>query len=303
MIPQYPKFKPLEIEDKDLISHHLNLFPRKICELALANFFIWKAFDRSSFTFINQNLCILINSPVEPPYFLEPLGQSKLVETVDICLKHAGKISRASESFVSLLPQNQYQIACQRSQYDYVYLTQDLAELKGRKFDGKRNHIKRFKRHFPDYQFIPIGPGYKTEALELFEKWFAKREESRYFPKLAHTAQKNALARAFANFEKLRLIGSALIADDKLKGFTLGSRLNPETASVHFLYADPQSPGSSQMLLWEACDKTYSKSKYLNLEQDLGIPGLRQAKLSYHPLKLEEKYEIKPSQQLLGLQK
>lgn len=285
MLPEYPNFKPLEIEDKDIISQYLGLSPRKICELALANFFIWKDFDRSSLTFINQNLCILMHHPSESPYFLEPLGKNKLDETVDICLKHAARIARASEDFVALLPQQQYQIICQRNHYDYVYLTKYLAELKGRKFDGKRNHIKRFKRHFPNHQFIPIGPGYKAEALELFEKWFAKR-----------TAQKNALARAFTDFEKLELIGSALIADDKLKGFTIGSRLNPETASVHFLYADPQSPGSSQMLLWEACNKTYSGSKYINLEQDLGIPGLRQAKLSYHPLKLEKKYEIKPLQ-------
>jgi hypothetical protein len=79
-----------------------------------------------------------------------------------------------------------------------------------------------------------------------------------------------------------------------MKGFILGSRLNPETASVHFQYGDPSLRGISQTLLWEACNKTFSSFKYINLEQDLGIPGLRKAKLSYYPLRLEKKFEITP---------
>ena len=85
-----------------------------------------------------------------------------------------------------------------------------------------------------------------------------------------------------------------LWSDHKLMGFTIGSRVNPEMISVHFLYGDPEARGSAQAMLWEACNKTYSEFKLIDLEQDLGIPGLRTAKLSYHPLRLEEKFEVKP---------
>ena len=98
---------------------------------------------------------------------------------------------------------------------------------------------------------------------------------------------------AFANFRTLGLTGGALLIDQAMKGFVLGSALNAETASIHFMYGDPSLQGTSQILLWEACNKTFSKFAYVNLEQDLGIPGLRKAKLSYSPHKLEKKFEIK----------
>ena len=293
MIPQYPDFKPLEIDDRGWISRHLKQIPRKICELTAGNLFIWLDFDRPQITCINKDICVLISPPNEPPYFLEPLGRNQIIETVETCLKHAGRISRASEEFISLLPADSFRLTPLRSQFDYLYLTQDLAQLKGRRFDGKRNHLKRFRRRVPDYAFVPLSPGHKKPALELFEKWFKVREESKYFPKLAHTAQKNAIVSAFDNFDKIKLFGSALLVEKELRGFTLGSFLNPETASVHFLYGDPDWPGISQAILWEACNKTYCNFKYVDLEQDLGIPGLRISKLSYHPIRLEKKFEVK----------
>lgn len=295
MIPEYPKFKPLDLEDKLTISRHLKLIPKNICELSLGNIFIWKALDNTQLTCINHNVCMLLSQANEPPYFLEPLGHHRLEETVEVMLRHIGKISRVSESFASRLPEGKYKLTPLRNQFDYIYLTKELAELKGRKFDGKRNHIKRFKAKHPDYEFVPLTPDHRKEALELFERWFKIREESRYFPRLAYNAQKAAVTAAFSKFEQLELLGGALLIDRSLKGFTLGSQLNSEMVSVHFLYSDPELPGIFQTILWEACNKTFSAFKYIDLEQDLGIPGLRTAKLSYHPLRLEEKFEVTPA--------
>ena len=109
---------------------------------------------------------------------------------------------------------------------------------------------------------------------------------------MAYTSQKAAVTAAFDNYTALKLIGGALLVDKQLRGFTLGSPVNPEMISVHFMYGDPALAGIAQTLLWEACNKTYTAYKYADLEQDLGIPGLRTMKLSYQPLKLEKKYEI-----------
>jgi hypothetical protein len=292
MIPQFPNFKPLEIGQRAEIAEHLAATPRDICELGVGNLFIWQDFDRPQATIINDNVCVTINPPNEKPYFLEPFGARKLKETVDICLGHTGRISRASEVFVALLPEKVFKINPLRDHFDYIYGTKAMAELKGRQFDGKRNHVKKFRERHPDYEYLPLGNALKKEALELFEKWFVIREESRYFPKLAHTAQRGGLETAFKYYKELGLFGGALVVGGKLSGFTMGSAIRADLVSVHFAYGDPSLQGVSQTLFWEAFNKTYNDFKYADLEQDLGIPGLRKMKLSYQPLKLEKKYEI-----------
>jgi hypothetical protein len=295
MIPHYPEFKPLSLADKALFVRQLRSTSREICELSPGNMFIWQEFDRPQVTCINNNTCILIDPPNEPAYFLEPLGRQELADTTRIMLRHVGRVSRVSRSFAELLPKGLFNFVPLRNQFDYLYLRQELAELKGRKFDGKRNHLKRFQAKHPDYRFVPLTPEHKKEALALFEKWFKVREESRHFPRLAYISQKGAITEAFALFAKLKLLGGALLVDGQLQGFTLGSKLNPETVAVHFLYSDPELPGGFQTILWEANNKCYGGFKYVDLEQDLGIPGIRQAKLSYQPFKLVEKFEVKPA--------
>ncbi|MDD5593627.1 MAG: phosphatidylglycerol lysyltransferase domain-containing protein, partial [Candidatus Margulisbacteria bacterium] len=235
VIPKFPTFKPLEIGDRAEIAEHLKPTPRDICELCAGNLFIWQDFDRPRVTLINNNACVLIDPPNEPPYFLEPFGALKLKETVDTCLKQTGRISRASEMFVALLPPDLYKTSPLRNHFDYIYQTRDLAELKGKKYDGKRNHIKRFTARYPNYEYVPLTPAFKAEAMALFEKWFAVREESRFFPRLAHTAQKGAIETAFKYFNELNLFGGALLIDKKLKGFTLGSAIREDLISVHFM--------------------------------------------------------------------
>jgi hypothetical protein len=292
MIPSFPQFKPLELEDRLIIERKLRSTSRQICELSLGNIFIWKYFDHTRLTCLHDNICMLITPANEEPYFLEPIGKNQPVETITELLQKA-RISRVSKGYLSSLPAGSFTAQPLRNQFDYIYNRSDLAELKGKKYDGKRNHLKRFKKSFPDYLYQPLDLEMQKQALALFEKWFAVRSESKFFPRLAYTSQREALVQAFANFKELRLLGGALISDHRLLGFTIGSKINPEMISVHFLYVDPSAPGCSQTLLWEACNKTYSVFKLVNLEQDLGIPGIRTAKLSYHPLRLEEKFEIK----------
>ena len=296
MLPEYPKFKQLELEDLEVIKKFLKAINPDICEFSPANLIIWKEFDQPQLTLINGNLCILITPPNEPPFFFEPLGNHMIEETTATCLKHIGKISRATENFVKKLSLLRVRAHCLRSQFDYVYETKALAELKGRKFDGKRNHIKNFQKRHPDYEYLPLNPAMKNSCLELFEDWFAQRKESRHFPRLAYIAQKTALEETFKYYQELKMSGGALLIDQELKGFMIGSPLNPETISAHFQYGHPALRGIFQVLLWEACNKTFADFKYLNLEQDLGIPGLRKAKLSNNPLRLEKKFEIIPIQ-------
>jgi len=281
------QFKDITLEDFQRFKGDAS-----ICELSFTNLFIWHSFDRAKFTIINNNICILITPANETPYFLEPLGKNQLTETVATCLKHTNKMSRVTESFIAKLSLKEHKIRCLRDQFDYVYETKSLAELKGKKYDGKRGHLKKFQKRHPEYTFVPLTKEHEAGAKQLFEEWFSAREKTKYFSKLAYEAQKEAIQNAFKYFNKLQMLGGALIVDKVFKGFTLGSWLNSETIDVHFLYGNPGLQGIFQIILWEACNKVYTQAKFVNLEQDLGIPGLRKSKLSYHPLRLEKKFEF-----------
>lgn len=292
MIPQFPEFKTIGIEDMPVLEKHIKESSRSICELNAPNLVIWSDFDRPEATMINNNLCIRINPLDETPYFLEPLSTHCIEKTISTCLASAKKISRVSEQFIPLISSNGYQIRCIRNHFDYIYKVKDLAQMKGKKYDGKRNHIKRFVRLYPNYLFKPFSAILNDKALALFEKWFNAKKESRFFPRLAHQAQKTALENALKYYKELNLIGGALLSNDNLMCFIIGSKLNKDTASVHFEYCDPEIHGVFAAALNCPCNTIFKGFEYINLEQDLGIPGLRKSKISYHPVKIEKKYEI-----------
>jgi hypothetical protein len=293
VVPEYPQFKELELKDRDLIGGHLSSCAPGICEFSFANLFIWKEFDRPSLTSINGNLCVLIDPLNESPYFLEPLGRENLAETIGLCLEHTGRISRASSKFVSSLPSG-FHVHPLRDHFDYVCKAKDLAELRGRRFDGKRNHIKKLLRLHPEYKYEDLKGGHSSEALALFDKWWGLKKKAGPSSRLelSYNSQKRVLENAMHNFDPLGLLGGVIRIGDELAGVIGGSALNKRTMCVHFYYCLTDVPGVATTLLWQACRETFSQYECINMEQDLGLAGLRKSKNSYCPCRLEEKFEI-----------
>lgn len=295
MFPQFPKFEPLRREHIKSVAASLRLSPRSICDLNLASIYVWQDCESPHATLINGNLCILIRTHREPDYFLEPLGENKLAETAEVCLKQAGRISRASESLVGRLPRDRYKITALRDHFDYIYEVGALAELKGKKHDGKRNQIRKFIKNQPDFQFVRMEPQHRDQALALFERWAQERQNGNGESSLSHfgeECQRLALGRAFDGYHDLGLVGGAIFVGGRMEGFLLGSEGNPGLGIAHFQYAASAMPGIYQLLLQKSCQEVFNNYPLLNIEEDLGIPGLRKTKLAYQPLRLEKKYLI-----------
>lgn len=297
MIPAFPDVRPVEVGDAPLLRDALGRSPRTACEFSFANFIIWRDFDHPAITALNGNICIRIDPPDEPPFFLEPLGERDLPQTVEALMRAAGRISRASPAFASRLCAGEYHLRPLPDHFDYLYRTRELAELKGRRYDGKRNHIKQLMRRHPAYHSRALERGDVAEVLDLFGEWSRHRRADNRpgakLPELAYRCQRRAVERAFEHYEELGLMGEALVVEGRLVGFLLGSAERDEMAYIHLSYTRPGVPGAFQTLLWEACRKTFSRYEHLNLEQDLGMTGLRKTKQSYYPLRLEEKLEIR----------
>jgi len=292
MIPDFPELKPIELKDKEEVQNYLEHFPPDICELTFANIYIWREWEKPRLTKINGNLCVLCSPPDEPPYFLEPVGENKLDETVNLGLTLVSRWSRLSEKFLGKLA-GQYIINEDRDNFDYVYLTQELAELSGKKYDGKRNWIKRFEKQFK-YELSAINQNDLPGCLELIREWGrGSADRERQEGEDNHTgAAVRAMEEALLNFGLFSFSTLAVLIDGRVEGFCLGEKLNPETAVVHIEVASREFPGLYQFLNRECARRARQQYRYINREQDAGLSGLRRSKLSYHPHHLVKKYNL-----------
>jgi hypothetical protein len=182
-----------------------------------------------------------------------------------------------------------YQITELRDSYDYLYLREELATLPGSRFHKKKNRISYFtSRHI--FTVTLFSREHLNGCLDILDKWFQSlMKEAGSSLHLEVEATSEALQSA----EELGLEGIVVIINDKVVAFALGERLNRDTAVCHFEKADPFTEGLNQLVNRDFARLLFQECRYLNREQDLGDTGLRNAKLSYHPIELVRKYSVK----------
>jgi hypothetical protein len=227
----------------------------------------------------------------EKTFLLPPLGKQPLTSVVKtLRTRSLGNYQLPSLYGLTLEESRQLsiegiQVEPDRDDWDYVYLTNDLAELPGDKYHAKRNFITRcLSKH--TCRYVSIGPSEINECLQLQTKWCSLRN-CNLFPGLE--AENTAIKTAFDNYEHLGVVGGVVYVNDKLEAFTLAEPLNENTAVIHFEKANPEIEGLYQVINRWFCQKELGNFKFVNREQDLGIPGLRKAKESYHPHHMVEK--------------
>jgi len=285
-LPLYPEFKPVVAEDRPIIEDYLRRFPSSVCEMNFPNILIWKDSERPRWTILNGNLCLLVEPTFEPAYFLPPAGGSEIGKTLEACLSLAPRLSRVPEDFV-LAHGAAFRVEEDRNNFDYVYLREDLAELKGKKYDGKRNRIKKFEAT-PGHAYDGLLPAYRDDCRRLLLQWFEEKGNGDPYMK----AEKEAVLYALAHFDELGLKGAVVTVGGRVEAFTIGTPLTGDTAVIQIEIASATFPGLAQWINREFVRRSFSACRFINREQDLGVPGLRKAKLSYEPDHLVKKYNL-----------
>ncbi|MGB9620323.1 MAG: DUF2156 domain-containing protein, partial [Armatimonadota bacterium] len=181
-----------------------------------------------------------------------------------------------------------YSIELDRDNWDYVYRASDLIELPGRKYDAKRNFINRLKSQ-RRYEYVVLTSDLADECWKFAERW-CDEKLCESIEGLA--AERRAVHEMLANFDALGLRGGAVRIDRRVVAFSLGEALNPETLVVHVEKADTSIDGLYQLINNEFCIHEAAGYRWVNREQDLGVPGLRKAKESYHPARLVETWRL-----------
>jgi hypothetical protein len=293
-LPEFPRFSNLTLEDKPLLDSLLKEAQPQISELTFTNLFVWNASEPVQTSHFNDTVLIQRRRLRDGKTFLlPPLGKKALPQVVRSLRGLSSEVELPpfygfTPQQVQLFENELEKVEPDRDDWDYVYLTRDLADLLGDKYHPKRNFISRCLSKY-ECRYASIGPKEIQDCLQLQTRWCNLRNCSEV---QGLEAENTAIRKAFENYERLGIFGGAVYVDDKLEAFTLSEPLNNDTAVIHFEKANPEIEGLYQLVNQWFCQKALERFKYVNREQDLGIPGLRKAKESYYPHHLVEKHIV-----------
>ena len=288
---------------------YLKGYDYKTSGLSFSALYMWRNINRFSWQVVGDYLCIAGISHLELehgeilPFLFPPLTKTgryepqKLRET--ICEAKRIFESQGFPFSIRLLPLHMIDVvkeACpgelryieDRPNYDYIYKTQDLIDLKGRAYHGKKNHLNFFTRNY-QYQYITLTSGLAEQAMRFIDAFNRRKNLPEHEERMLEM-EKEAMRDVFMNLESVGYLAGAILIDDEIEAISIGGALNKNTVTVHVEKANVLFRGLYQAINNEFCKHAASSTKYINREEDMGISNLRKAKLSYKPVKLLEKH-------------
>lgn len=282
-------FRPVTLQDKALYERYLSESGERGCEFSFANVYLW---GEQSMALLHGQLLLFARFGDREVY-PNPLGEGDKKAAIDAILADAqardipcrisGLCAEARETLDALYPE-QFCYKCSEGSFDYVYDIHDLADLKGKKYHGKRNHLHRFRDAHPNAVAVPLTEDNLPRARAMAEEWYRTRLSED--PDGDYRMEQLALDKAFCHFRELALEGLVLTDGEDVLAFTMASRLSADTFDVHFEKARADVQGAYTAINCEFARylrEKYPDVRYLDREEDMGLEGLRRAKQSYHP--------------------
>lgn len=295
-----PALKPFRIKDKPLIDKILLHQNTVLSAYTVASHYIWKDLFRFFWTIIDGYLCLFaqyencIYMPIPPvPAQKNRSENSKdfqeVISTVFSIMNHFNKnktISRIENidgSRKGLFTSAGYEIKA--GETEYLYLREDMVNLKGNPYKSKRAMYNYFIKHYP-FCYEPFQKGYVDECLKLYEAWKEKRRDKIKDPYYSGLLEDSTYAhrRAIKHFSSLGLSGKVVRINEKVEGYISGFGKG-DVFYILLEITNPDIKGLSQFIFREFC-KGMDGYTFINTLGDSGLENLRRVKLSFRPHKL-----------------
>jgi len=172
---------------------------------------------------------------------------------------------------------------------DYVYEGDALRELPGRKYGSKRNHISQFIRQVPDYEVVPVEKGNLDECRRIIEEWCRARDCTCESPE---NCERHACNEMLDQWDLLDMKGILIRVNNRFEAFTIGERLNADTIAIRYEKGNGDIHGIYTVMNRDFLQQVWQDAVFVNREEDMGLEGLRKAKLSYYPCHMVDKYTL-----------
>ncbi|MGI5891162.1 MAG: DUF2156 domain-containing protein [Bacillota bacterium] len=290
-------FNPVTIKDKDLFNSYLTKSKYQLISYNFTSFFLWKDWEFFTWTELENALCIksdfyscdAVLPPISSDYNAVLSATERLI--------HWYK-KRDVAFFLKEVPQDlldlyektwpgRFNVKECPEGANYIYRQEDLAYLRGRKYNNKRNHVSNFLREYPDYQFVTLTKEIIPSCKNYIQDWFKHHQKTEDL-----VWERHGIMQGLEFFDHLDYTGACLLIDGRVEALTLGEPLNDNTFAIHVEKANPQFKG-----IYAAINQFFSRDfcsgyTFINRAEDMGLEGLRKAKRSYHPCKIAMKYYL-----------
>ena len=297
-------FKDIDMESRELLNPYFDLVDYEACEYCFNTLYMWQHLYKTGY-YIGDGFAVIVAEYEGNTFSILPLAKKEdmprvIKFVIDYFEKEQKKIyfRGITKEVVDYLKENypdKFDYTEERDLFDYVYDGDSMRELKGRKNVKKRNHINYFLKEYEDrFEYRLLDENDFDACLKLVEEWTSNKEENGQVDEEMEE-ELIGIKKLFNSFpvikDKLKIAG--IFIDGKLEAFTMGEYLNPNMALIHIEKANPSIRGLYPYINQQFLVNEFSDVEFVNREEDLGIEGLRKAKLSYHPVKFVEKYTVR----------
>ena len=287
MISRYPETEPLHIGHRPLLEPSFKKILCGISEFTFANLFLFRHTHNYALTKLPDDLIIITGSDGGDKFFMLPFGVPD-DRTLTMLFKEFDSIKASCEETSKEFIQKGYEREEDRDNFDYLYLTEDLSTLQGRKFHKKRNLVKLFNAEYSPV-IKELTSEHIEDAVAILDGWLDERAPQ------SGEGDYRAAKEALLNMEPLKLRGAIYYIDDKPVAYTTGEEMEQmHTFVTHFEKGLQAYRGLMQFVNKDFASRLAKDFQFINREQDLGDAGLRQAKESYRPYGFVRKYRIRP---------
>lgn len=283
-------FKSIQLSDKKAIDACLSGNTYRACDFCFTNLYTWQAKFKTTFAIEHDTLFIRYREVTGEYCYMMPIGKLPLEKALFMIINDVteqnmplimkGVTVRMWDDIQEVMP-DVFEYVHDRDNDEYIYLSERLINLKGSKLQSKRNHINRFKRENPDWQYFALTTKEELEeCCMMLDTWedmnLNKAEKSLRYDYLATRMMLD-------NFDVLKLTGGAVRMNGKIVAFTVGEPLTKDTFVIHAEKAFAGMNGAYSIINQQFAEHETADYKYINREEDMGLEYLRQAKKSYYP--------------------
>lgn len=292
-------FKDIEIDCKNILDKYFDLVDYEACEYCFTTLYMWKDLYNTKY-YVEDDFAIVAGEYENKGFIILPLAKKEnMNKAFDFIIKnfekehkqiHLKAINKEVVEYLQSVYGDRFEYIEERNNFDYIYDGESLRTLAGRKNQKKRNHLNSFVKEYGDrVEYKKLEEKDFDECISLLKEWSKDKEES-----IELDSEFKAIKRIFKNYEKLKdtLKISGIYIDSKLEAFSIGEMLNDNMAVIHVEKANADIRGLYPYINQQFLLNEFSDVEFVNREEDLGIEGLRKAKLSYHPVKFAEKYTV-----------